>query len=226
MKNMLRYGLILLLTINSLVLFSQAKCQVFKSEIAGTYEGKCKNGLANGKGIAVGTDRYEGQFVKGWPNGYGTYTWANGNVYTGDWIDGMRHGIGRYTMKTTHGDSVQNGLWQKDTYAGPKPRNPFVTDKTGVNRYNFQKNQTTLSRVLLDITVSGTRNQKISNLLMSASSGSDTKIGELIGYDHVEFPVTIKVTYTSTSSFHSYPVNVRFEFEIFEPGDWTVNIDN
>ena len=226
MKNILHFGLISIFIFYTLQLFSQEQCKVLKPEITGTYEGKCKSGLASGKGVATGSDRYEGQFLKGLPNGYGTYTWAGGNVYTGEWIDGMRHGIGKYTMKSTSGDSIQNGLWQKDKYIGPTPRNPYVTDKTGVSRYNFQKNQTTLSRVMLNITVSGTHSQQLTNFLMSSSSGTETKIGTLTGYELIVFPVTIKVTYTSISGFHSYPIDVRFEFEIFEPGDWTVSIDN
>ena len=226
MNTALRIGLISVFTFCTLLLFGQEGCKVLKPGISANYEGKCKNGLAHGKGIASGTDRYEGQFSKGLPNGYGTYTWVGGDMYTGDWIDGIRHGIGKQTFKTTSGDSIQNGLWQNDIYVGPKPRSPLVIDKTSVKRFNFQKNQTTLNRVLLDITASGTRNHKITNFLMSTSSGAEIKSGSLVGYDQIVFPVTIKVTYTSTSSFHSYPVNVRFEFEIFEPGDWTVNIDN
>ena len=226
MKNHFRLILTTVCIFSVLHLFSQENCKVLKPEIDGTYTGKCKNGLANGKGIAVGTDRYEGQFAKGLPNGYGTYTWAGGNVYTGDWINGMRHGIGKYTIKKENGDSIQNGLWQQDIYSGPKPRNPYVNYKSSVKRYNFENNKTGLNRVLFDITVSGTRNHKITNLLMSTSSGAETKVGQLIGYDQVVFPVTVKISYTSTSGYHSYPIEVKFECEIFEPGDWTVEIDN
>ncbi|MEI6061185.1 MAG: hypothetical protein WCR72_10775, partial [Bacteroidota bacterium] len=67
-----------LFTLSALILFGQEKCRVLKPELVGTYEGKCKDGLANGKGIAIGTDRYEGQFTKGFPQGYGTYTWSTG----------------------------------------------------------------------------------------------------------------------------------------------------
>jgi len=197
-----------------------------KPEISGTYDGKCKKGLANGKGIAVGTDRYEGQFTEGLPSGYGTYTWSNGNVYTGEWAAGMRHGIGKLTMKLNGRDSIQDGLWQNDSFQGPKPRNPYVSYKDGVDRFTFQKNNTTRSRVLIDIYQNGARNRTVTNLILSTTSGSDTKVGESIGYDFVTFPVSIKIMYTSLNKFHTISYNVKFEFEIFEPGDWTVVLEN
>jgi hypothetical protein len=226
MKSIFRISLITVFLFSVFSVFSQENCKVLKPEIDGTYTGKCKNGLANGKGIATGTDRYEGQFTKGLPNGYGTYTWAGGNVYTGDWINGKRHGIGKYTMKKETGDSIQNGLWQQDIYSGPKPRNPYINYKASVKRYNFVNNKTGLNRVLLDLTVSGTHSHTITNLLMSTSSGAEIKVGQFIGYDQVVFPVTVKISYTSTSGYHSYPIEVRFDFEIFEPGDWFISIDN
>jgi len=41
-------------------LFAQEACLVLKPQIANRYDGECKNGLAHGKGIASGLDRYEG----------------------------------------------------------------------------------------------------------------------------------------------------------------------
>ena len=35
-----------------------------------------------------------GQYIKGKPHGYGTYTWENGDTYVGDFIDGERDGEG------------------------------------------------------------------------------------------------------------------------------------
>ena len=226
MKNNLRFGLVTLFTFCTLVLFSQENCKVLKPEIAGTYEGKCKNGFANGKGVAVGTDRYEGQFVKGFPNGYGKYTWANGNVYTGEWAGGMRHGTGKLTIKLNGRDSIQDGLWQNDAYTGPKPRNPYVSYKDGVDRFTFQKNNTTKDRVLIDIFQNGVRNKSITNFNMSTTSGNDTKVGESVGFDYIVFPVSIKIMYTSMNKLHTISYNVKFEFEIFEPGDWTVTLEN
>ena len=31
-------------------------------------------------------------------NGYGTYTWASGNKYVGEWKDGKQHGQGIFTF--------------------------------------------------------------------------------------------------------------------------------
>ena len=226
MKAVLIFLLSLLFVSGSLNLFSQESCNVLKPEIAGTYEGKCKNGLAHGKGLAIGTDRYEGQFSKGLPNGSGKYTWQNGTVYIGEWSDGERNGTGRYIMKTMSGDSIQDGIWNKDVYIGPKPQNPFVNYKTGIDRYAFHKNNTTKNRVLIDIYQNGIRNRNISNFNMSTTSGTDTKVGESVGYDYIIFPVTIKIRYTARNKLNTISYEVQFEFEIFEPGDWTVELNN
>lgn len=79
MKTIIRLILLNIFMICSMLGYSQEKCKVLSPAISDTYEGKCKGGFANGKGIAVGTDRYDGQFSKGLPHGVGTYSWANGN---------------------------------------------------------------------------------------------------------------------------------------------------
>ncbi len=226
MKYILHLGLISIFAFSTLLLFSQERCKVLSPNISGTYKGKCKNGLAHGKGISVGTDRYEGFFVNGMPQGEGTYTWSTGETYTGEWVVGMRHGIGKYFAVIDGKDSILNGVWQNDKYVGPIPKRPYVDYNTGVDRYNFQKNNTTKTRVLIDIFQNGSRNSGISNFLMSSTSGAETKIGQSIGYDYIVFPVTIKLMYTSWNKMHTMQYNIKFDFEISEPGDWTVELNN
>jgi len=226
MKTVLYMLIISVLQFSATGLYCQEKCKVLKTKIAGTYEGKCKNGFAHGKGIATGVDRYEGFFNKGMPHGKGVYTWATGDSYDGEWTEGMRNGIGRFTMKLDGRDSIQDGLWQKDVFMGPKPQNPYVIYKTGVDRFTFKKNNTTKNRILIDIYKNGARNNNISNFLISTTSGTDTKVGLLIGYDFITFPVTIKLLYVTLNKFNTYPSQVQFEFEIYEPGDWTVELVN
>lgn len=226
MKNILRLSLLILFSLCAINCYSQDKCKVLKSSISDTYEGKCKNGLANGKGIATGTDRYEGQFINGLPQGVGTYTWANGATYSGEWVEGMRHGIGKYSAPGNGNDSIQEGLWQKDAYKGPKPAKPNVTYKSGVDRYNFKKTYSPFNRVMVDIFMNGVRNKTITNLSMTSSSGQDVTYGFQGGFVNVVFPVTIKIGYTTANKLNSVLYKVNFDFVISEPGDWLVELQN
>lgn len=70
-----------------------SNCKVNDVDINQEYRGECRNGLAHGKGRAKGRDVYFGEFKDGNTHGRGTYTWANGESYEGDWVDGQRvHG--------------------------------------------------------------------------------------------------------------------------------------
>ena len=52
----------------------------------------------------------QGEFWDGKKHGFGKYTWANGDVYEGEWKDGTQgHGFGKYTL--AHGD-VYEGEWK------------------------------------------------------------------------------------------------------------------
>ena len=54
-----------------------ANCVVKDADIAGSYSGDCKNGLANGQGKASGRDVYEGGFRDGMKEGKGIYISPN-----------------------------------------------------------------------------------------------------------------------------------------------------
>lgn len=226
MKNSIRLIIINIFMLIATMGYSQQECKVLKQGISDHYEGKCKNSFANGKGIATGIDRYEGQFINGLPQGSGSYTWSDGSTYTGEWLEGLRHGIGKYTIRKNGKDSIQNGLWLNDKYQGAKPDKPNVTYNYGVERYNFKKTLSRSNKVLIDIFQNGVRNNKITSLLMSTSSGEDITYGILAGYDNVIFPVTIKISYTTTNKLKTSLIYVKFDFVIYEPGDWKVELYN
>ncbi|MGE5523446.1 MAG: MORN repeat-containing protein, partial [Rhodospirillaceae bacterium] len=73
---------------------------VFDPELQGSYIGQCMNGLAEGKGIAVGTARYEGEFKGGRKHGQGIKTWPTGDRYEGEFKDDRKDGRGTYVWGT------------------------------------------------------------------------------------------------------------------------------
>lgn len=109
---------------STLILLSQSiaaqdNCKVLQTAIVGTYTGDCDGGKANGNGKSVGTDAYDGEFKAGYPEGVGTYTWANGSIYTGSFKKGKMDGKGQMNLKTPAGkDSLLVGFWKKDKYIG------------------------------------------------------------------------------------------------------------
>lgn len=63
----------------------------------GGYEGDCdENEIAHGHGEARSADTYVGEFVNGWPEGKGTYTWENGARLEGTFKKGVANGPGVY----------------------------------------------------------------------------------------------------------------------------------
>lgn len=217
---------IILLILSNSMLFAQEQCKVLLPSLTGSYTGSCKKGFAHGKGKAVGIDTYEGSFNKGLPDGEGTYTWANGSTYIGEWIAGKRHGKGVYTLHSDSVKQVQSGLWQNDEFHGAMPPPPEITYSSGIDRYNLRKQKTALNRVMVDFYQNGGRNKGISNLSLISSSGTEVNISQSIGFENVEFPVTVEIRYNSLNKLKQAPYTVYFNFVIYEPGDWVLELHN
>ncbi|KAF5072377.1 MORN repeat protein [anaerobic digester metagenome] len=221
--------LLIMLTMSLLIsnyTSGQEKCEVMKSSISGSYTGGCKKGLAEGKGTAQGIDHYTGQFSKGLPHGKGTYTWSTGEVYDGNWKKGKRHGIGTYSWFYQGRDTLSKGQWIEDQYAGPVYAKPRITQNSNIERYTIRKEGDINNRVLIGFIQNGLPNTSMTNLMLASSSGYQSSLGPLTGYEGVAFPVTINVRYTTMNRLQTATYEVRFEFEISEPGDWRVTLYN
>jgi len=72
--------------------------------------------------------KYQGSFREGVYEGQGTMFYANGDIYTGDWAAGLKHGAGCYLYKAT-GARLQ-GTWVENVLASG-----VFTDKFG-NAYS------------------------------------------------------------------------------------------
>lgn len=89
-------------------------CIVRTPALQGSYVGGCVSGLAQGRGRAQGTDRYEGDWLEGQPHGEGLYTFADGNRLEGQFEAGQVHGRARLIYANgdvLRGDFRHNALF-------------------------------------------------------------------------------------------------------------------
>jgi hypothetical protein len=218
-----------LLLLISLIHFSYSQtgnCKVLKPEIATTYSGECKKGLANGNGVAAGTDKYDGKFKDGLPQGNGTYQYANGDVYVGDFKEGMRSGNGKFTFRFLGRDSTYLGMWKEDKLVKKiVPAAYLVSQKQNLQRYTVQKVKAG-NRVMFSFMQNGGNNRSVSGLLFTESSGTMINLGQDQGFDNVQFPFNCKVTYSTLNSFRSANTDVIFDIQINEPGHWLITLYN
>lgn len=205
--------------------FCQDECKVLMPNISGEYNGKCKGGLAHGKGFAKGIDTYKGVFKAGMPFGKGEYKWSTGERYVGEWEFGKREGEGIYYYFEDNEPKTLDGIWIDDQYVGPKPENPKVTAMTGIERYRFQR-QSDGNRVQVSFFINGIGNIDLEELTFHGSTGSQFITGNTMGYESVNFPFNCRITYYSWNKAHTVRNFTRFEFEISQPGKWQVVLHN
>lgn len=207
------------------LLYSQEDCKVLVPEISGQYIGKCKKGLANGKGLAIGIDRYQGTFKSGYPDGRGEYIWSNSEVYTGEWERGQRNGVGDFTYAEEGKEVILSGIWENDKYIGPVPEKPKIQTSIGIERYSFQR-QGDGTQITVNLFINGSNNNSVENLSVVSSSGTLFRSGGTFGIQSVVYPLTCKVSYYSWNKMHTSRVYTRFEFEIKQEGRWVLNLHN
>lgn len=201
-------------------------CKVLLPELAGEYTGGCKKGLANGTGVAKGTDSYKGSFKKGLPDGKGVYTYASGAVYEGMFKFGKRDGMGKLTYLNEGGQVVEEGIWKENSYIGKAPEAPYeIIRKQNILRYSIFKTSDPREMIMVKITRNGTTIYP-SNLMLYSSNGSVTQQGSFNGFEQITFPVTCNIKYSLLTAFNNSYVDYELEFIIKEPGSWEVTLSH
>ena len=193
-------------------------CEVKLKAISGIYLGACKKGLAQGKGVSSGTDKYEGNFKKGLPDGTGTYTWANGDIYVGSFKKGLKSGEGKLT--TMAGTIV--GYWAEDEYIGKEkyPYKLFSADNNisdiQLTRKGNEKNQ-----ILIHYEAKGRRAQH-GNIIVKALEGNYASLIQepwSKTLTQVIYPIRLQVENTRNDKYAE-----RFDIIINQPGEWDVKV--
>ncbi len=195
-------------------------CIVKLPAISGKYSGGCKNGLAEGRGTALGIDKYYGQFNKGLPHGKGTYLWADGTYYEGQWNNGLKDGKGRMVYKQ---DSVVSGYWKYDKYVGEEIKQPYrITRSLYILRSSFTKLPGTINSVRMKFKRGGVENADILDFSLAYDSGEQFRLGTGYGIQNPQFPLEVIVRFRAWNYSHSTQYDANFEFVINESGNWEV----
>ncbi len=217
----------MLILFSGSILYGQAECKVLMPEISGSYKGKCKKGMANGKGLAVGIDIYEGRFSKGLPDGTGKYTWADGRIYKGSWSEGIRKGQGTMIYPRAGEDSIVAGIWNDDVYLGPVPLPPYKIDRSmSVVRSSIRKINDMGSGVRIGIFLGGNYNVEIQDFSMVSDTGSPMMLGQRYGIENAIVPYSVTIRYRTWNHLRTQQHDVYFDFTINEPGTFEVTIHN
>jgi hypothetical protein len=200
-------------------------CQVLMIEISGSYQGGCKNGLADGKGIATGEESYKGSFLKGLPDGRGVYNYKNGSVYSGQWKNGLKDGEGKYTHLIDGKTMVLRGYWKEGNYAGANmPGAEYtVTNRSSIEYYSIKK--VSDDENLITISFERGMDKYIpKDLETEISTGYINTLNQKILVHFNSCPVYCSLHFTiSTSAGRK---ECSFEFIILRPGEYEVFISN
>jgi hypothetical protein len=218
---------LILILVSGSMLYAQKTCQVLMPEISGSYTGKCKKGLANGRGLAIGTDTYEGRFSKGLPDGKGKYTWADGRIFEGTFKEGVIEGQGTMIYPRTGEDSVVTGIWQGETYYGPVPVPSYKIGRTmSVVRYTIRKINDMGSGVRIGIFLGGNYNVELTDFSLVSDTGEQIMLGQRYAIQNAVVPYSVYLKYRTWNHLHTQQHDVIFEFTINEPGTFEVAIHN
>lgn len=211
MKNII-LTLLFLISVNTV--FYAQDCKVKDKTLSKKYEGDCKKGLAHGQGKAWGIENvYEGRFKKGKLHGEGTYIWKNGNTYKGSFVKGKFDGKGVLIKK----NSTKKGYFKKGKYIGKYKRPYKIVSKRGIRTVNFIKQPQSFNEVEIKIYENGAL-IKPQVRITDTNNTFVEKSNNLILKD-VNFPLK-KVELSFTTNSFSYSL----VFEIYQKGNWKVNI--
>ncbi len=208
--------------------YSQEKnenCKVLMSTISQNYTGECYNGLANGKGKAIGIDTFVGYFKDGLPNGKGKYTFQNGSLFEGNWNMGKKEGEGKFTFFISKRKMVQKGFWLNDEYFGNTDPNEFfvIKNKSNIPYYNFTRNDDEKNKLVFSMIASNLKFVPI-NFALKTSSGIKINGLKEITISDFSLPFHFEVEYVIFKSGNL--VTCSFAFDINKPGNYELQLIN
>lgn len=208
-------------------------CKVKLPALDGSYIGKCKDGFADGKGEAIGKQRYTGIFKEGMPNGKGIFYYGDSSYHTGSFLAGLKEGKGEtHFVKSGRPDSIITGYWSGNIHMGDR----YITHTAqgGSEWDRFEVIPSPASGNILTIEISTTT---------GAPNGGPVSVGNsgyVITIDDIYSDVTFRQLSTfssfskSTVSYQlqAYPAKVNFrlsngtaiQLNLYKNANWVVKL--
>jgi len=217
--------------------YSQFNCKVLVKNLQGQYNGDCKKGLAHGQGAAKGIDRYVGSFRKGYPNGFGVYTYQDSSTFIGNFKRGVKNGYGLLNIVTKSGKIRQKyGLWMADSLIIPNDSRALfkVNLSKGINVVDpkLTSDVTIKNQVWINFQQNGVPDKSvvIEDATISNGEKMDTKkrsLNTLVAFDNIEkFPVTVHLKYQIDKPDKLVPVDCILDIVLFSAGRWEINLNH
>lgn len=198
-------------------------CKVLLEAISDEYSGKCKDGLAHGKGVAKGKDTYKGRFKNGLPHGKGLYIWANNDYYHGDWKEGKKHGKGIHYIADE--EKTFREIWREDKLIKRTPTLYSIGKKVNVNYVKIKKNQEALKgTILVKLKVHPDKRYR-DTVELTGSSGYNIAGADEWVFSNVTFPFQGEVAFRVRGNRFVVTERCIVEFTIYQPGAYDVIID-
>lgn len=202
---------------------AQSKCTVLLESISGTYEGDCKKGKAHGNGKAIGTDTYAGAFKKGQPDGFGIYTWANGNIYSGEWKKGKKEGKGELVFAEGANKEKMVGYWSDDEYIGTE-KYPYklMSNSSKVTKVNFKRLGGEENKIIvyLNVLQKSEGSPKFNVQVTEGQFGrvqTLSRSGEIL---NVSYPFRGRISFTGSGAKGEFA-----DIRITQTGTWEVTVN-
>lgn len=200
-------------------------CKVLMKEISTTYKGDCLDGLAEGKGTAIGEDTYKGMFHQGLPHGKGIYKYKNGNVFTGNWNMGLKNGEGEFKYKLNDKVTLLKGFWKDGEYSGlSKPAEDYrVTNLSGIENQSITK--VAGKEAIIEISFEKAMKKYIPrDLAIKLSSGYRIDQNLKVVIQNYNCPLNCTIHYTILVNGIERQCN--FDFDILQQGKYEVFLSN
>jgi hypothetical protein len=222
--NKMRIYLVILFSgaFNSYAQTEDQSCRVKSENLVGKYSGACKNGLADGKGEAIGEEhRYSGSFKAGLPDGPGAYYYSDSVYHLGSFQNGLREGRGEAHHILANGrDSVIDGFWSGDKFIGKKYMTYKIQGASMFDNYEIIPSRHIGHSIIIEIK-STTGSIAISEV-SSINSNTTTKLGEqktgirrIYNYNQNGFPAKLLVKLANGQSF---------QLDLYKPADWMIRL--